>query len=131
MRKGKSLRRIRKKARTSGMARYADQTPRSERMWSQPCKGVQSPQYQRAGKLDVSKSWLTRSTSVTPLIGTVAGSVIVSLSRRTLAPTGLISSTGPGGGPFLEAVVGQPDQPRPVEPDGEQVAVGLGLVRAG
>ena len=36
-------------------------------------------------------------------------------------------SWSPRGRALLEAVVRQPDQPGPVEPDGEQVAVGLGL----
>src|SRR4051794_39298118 len=36
------------------MATYADQTPRSETTWSQPCAGVQAPQCHRGGQSAVS-----------------------------------------------------------------------------
>ena len=64
------------------MARYADHTPRSERMCSQPCPGVHEPQSQRVGKSDVSKSSVKKFT-VNPLRARI--------SERFNAPRGAFS----------------------------------------
>ena len=77
VRNGTSLLRRTKKPRMQEMAKYADQTPRSERMCSQPSPGVHEPQSQRLGKSDVSKSLVKKST-VHPLRGR--------LSERCNAP---------------------------------------------
>src|SRR5262249_12813575 len=68
------------------MATYADHTPRSERMCSQPWPEVQLPQCQRAGKSEVSNSFEKNSNIDRPYGKTLASQSILNryLSQRIM-----------------------------------------------
>jgi hypothetical protein len=72
-RKGKSGRRRRKYPSTSGMAKYADHTPKSETMCVHPSAADQLPQCQRGKKSDVSNRRYVQSKAGPPHRGWAAG----------------------------------------------------------